>query len=84
MEEELLSFQKNKPHLSAVLLGFQKKKIERTLLSFVEDFSLQNSTALQPRHFEWSFGKKSPALEITGHDGRPLFRRLGIRPLARI
>ncbi len=62
LEEEIASFQKNRPHLSTVLLERQKTRIGRTLLAFLEQ-EVSESTqkrTLVPRFFEWSFEMDSP------------------------
>ena len=57
-----------RPGLSPVLLEFQKKKVERTLKSFLEDRAKEmlQKDSLQPKFFEWSFGKETPPLLLEG------------------
>jgi len=73
LEDELQTLLPTRPHLSKVLLEFQKKRMLRTLESFTEDLKEERSAAspLQPKYFEWSFGQRTPPLEIDdGHGGK--------------
>lgn len=72
MEDHLSAFQKNRPNLSQVLLEHHKKKISRTLLTFLEQdiFEWTHHRTLVPRHLEWSFGRDgSPPLLLPDGQG---------------
>lgn len=68
LDEEISLFSETRPNLSKVLLEISEKKIERTLASFVEDHleNRRQARTLQPLHFEWAFGTKTPPLVIKG------------------
>ncbi len=70
MEEVLSDFQRDRPHLSPVLFSLEKKKIERTLLSFIEQQKNQSSQrgSLTPKYFEWKFS----GLTLKERGGRPI------------
>lgn len=73
MEREVTDFETGRPHLSKILLERHKKRITRTLLSFLEDYLQEGAQkALTPLHLEWSFGSDSLPLEIKGTNGKPI------------
>ncbi len=74
MEREVANFQTSRPHLSQVLLDRHKKRISRTLLSFLEDYLHEGDKqkTLKPLHLEWSFGSDTSPLEIKGTNGKPI------------
>lgn len=69
VDEEIASLLPKRPHLSKVLLEFQKQRILRTLENFIEDLHAQGAGSLQPKFFEWSFGRDSPPLETPDGKG---------------
>lgn len=74
MEEEIEIFKSDRPNLSLVLLERHKKRISRTLLSFLENLLFEGThpRSLKPRYLEWSFGKNTPPLEIQNLGGKPI------------
>ncbi len=74
MNEEIVLIQAEHSNLSPVLLDLQKRRIERTLVSFVEDRieEMKSETDLRPRYLEWSFGKNTPPLVIDALSGPPI------------
>jgi ATP-dependent helicase/nuclease subunit B len=73
LDQEFATLQTERPHLSQPLLALQKKRIERMMISFVDDLERERAQASdwKPRYFEWTFGRGTPPLLLKDSDGRP-------------
>ena len=72
LAHEIASFQKERPHISSVLLELHQRRIERTLDSFIEDYETERGEerSLTPRFFEWSFVMDEPPIRLRGRVDR--------------